>query len=517
MSQGKKGLLKPTLQITALSFLGIILNFLTQLIAAYYFGASPERDAYFAAMTVPTYIAAVLVGSLGAIFLPQYVDVKTQKGTLAANDFLFNAITLTAIFSAAIVLAGMLFSYPVLAVTTPGYTGSQLQLTAELFVIICPTITFQTVSAISGAALQTVHRFVLPALAPVIASLLSLVCVSTLSKYIGIKSLAYGTLTGQGIACMLTIFALRRSVHFRFKIDWRNQHIYKLVTISAPLLFAGLFYRSTSVFERGIASSLPKGSLSFLGYANQITTILAAVTSSGIAATLYPQLSQAWSEKNMDQLRHLFQKGIRVILLISCPISALFVFWGIPIIRILFERGAFTHEVTLAVSSTLAILTIAFIANSLGGVIAKIYYMSGKTMVGSLLEIICTIIHIVSAYLLAGVFFYKGLAMATSVYGLVSITASFVFLHIVIGGMDMKILAKSVLSIFIAALTPILCLNAITHLIGFDVPSASLFFMVLLGLTYCVGYYYLLNLFKTTEMELIHAKLKLYFSKFIAI
>jgi putative peptidoglycan lipid II flippase len=426
MKGEKKGLLKPTIQITVLSLFGIFLNFLTQLVVAYYFGASAERDAYFAAMVMPTYISAILTGSIGVIFLPMYVDVKAKKGEQEAVFFLGNSVILTSLISAIIILLSIFFSKELVSLTAPGFKGEQVSFTSELLTILLPTISFQIISNIAGSVLQVQHRFILPALAPVLSAILILITVAILSPYVGIRSLAYGTLAGNGVICVLTLFSLGKKVVGGFRLNLKDAAVLKLLRISAPLLIAGIFYRLTGVFERGIASYLPDGSISYLGYANQIMIILATVTSSGIATTIYPLLSKAWSLNDLTQVRLLMIKGIRIVLLISLPVSAIFAIFGVQIFQFLFERGAFIHETTLAVSSAFSIMTFAFIANSLGSVVTKIFYLSNKTITAAIAEIGGLLFYLVPAFLLSQSLGYKGMAIATSIGGTLSISLSFI-------------------------------------------------------------------------------------------
>jgi len=76
----QEGLLKPTLQVTILSTLGILVSFITQIIVAHKFGAAMEMDAYFAASVIPDYITTVLLGSLTVIFVPIFIEYETSKG-----------------------------------------------------------------------------------------------------------------------------------------------------------------------------------------------------------------------------------------------------------------------------------------------------------------------------------------------------------------------------------------------------------------------------------------------------
>ncbi len=508
---GTKALIKPTLQVTLMSLLGIAINFVTQLAAAYKFGVSSERDAYFGALVIPTYLIAVLIGSFGMIFLPSYIDIKTNRKAADANVFFFNSVTLVGLVTAVIAIVCSVFARQLLSFTVPGFTGSQLSLSAELLVILMPMVVLQILTTLSGSVLQAQHRFILPALTPLIASMITLASLWTLSGTIGIKSLAYGTLAGNIVSCVITFIVLKKDIDFKW--DIKGKDLAKLVKVSAPLLLAGLFYRLTSVFERGIASFLPEGSVSILGYANQIMIILATITSSGIATTFYPMLSKAWSESNFESLRNLFIKGIRIILIISFPLSVIFTFVGTPLIGFLIERGAIDHVATVAISKTFAILTIALIANNLGGIIAKVFYFSGRTILGSTLEVMSTLSYIGLAFLLSRYFSYKGLAWASSLYTVISISASFISLYFIVGGLNIKKLFSGSALILLSAVIPMLLIVGLLKLINVDVASLNIVIAGVIIVMYLSAYYALLMLFRAEEVEFINNKGKALWTK----
>lgn len=510
MSGEKKGLLKPTIQITALSIVNIVLTFVSQLVVAYYFGATWERDAYFSAVVIPTYLSTLFVSSIGAIFLPVFVDVKTQKGEEPANKFRNNVLSYSLVISFIVSALVVIFSNAIIAITAPGFTMEESRLSSELLSVLSLTIVFQVITNLASSVLQVQHRFILPSLAPLIAAAISLITVLLFTGSFGILSLAYGTLAGSAISAACLLLPLHKIGALKFVWELKNKEISRMIHACIPLFIAGIFYRSTSIFERSIASTLEEGSISFLGYGNQIMFILATLTSSGIAATIYPKLSRAWSEKNLPQIREMYIKSIRIIFLLTLPLSIIFIFWGVPIFTMLFERGAFTQDATYAVSSIFSILTIALIANSLGGVIAKIFYLTQRTLLGSFLEILSTICYVGFAYFLSGLYSYNGIAMAASISTLFTIITSFIFLRTVLKGINIARIANVVIVGLIASLVPIIILESGLVLLGIDLRS-SFSLLVFFVLVFIAGYYLLLKLFNNSEVNLLEDHLRNYF------
>lgn len=498
---------KSTVQITILSVVTILLSFVTQLAVAYYFGATPDRDAYFAALVIPTYISAVLLGSIGFMFLPIYVDIRSKKSDGDANFFLNNSMVFTILLSIFIVALGILFSHTILSVTAPGFRGNQLSLTSNLLIILLPTVLFQILTSIGGSVLQVRGNFLFPALAPVFSALVMLITVLGFNQTIGIKSLAYGTLIGSAVACFLILVPVCRLFTFRFVVRFEEHHILQLIKTSLPLLVGGIFYRLAPIFERSIASSLSQGSVSYLGYANQIMLILAMLTSSGISTTIYPALSKAWSENNLNRVHDLFAKGIRIILLISIPISVVFIFWGVPIIQLLFERGAFTHQATLAISSVFSILTLSLIASSLGNIIAKVFYFSHRTILSTTINCLEVGVYVLLAYTLSSASSYRGLAIASSASTCFSISMSFISLCVILTQYNWQQTLKDIFLISIAGLIPGYLLNQLVHFSNLYLGD-SFFYTGSAIFIYGILYFLLLIAFRFDETELFTKAMK---------
>jgi putative peptidoglycan lipid II flippase len=411
----EKGLLKNTFIITFCSILGIVINFVLQLVIAYYFGASFERDAYFAAIAIPTYLSAIFTGSIGMVFLPKFVDIQQNEGDKQAIQFLRNTLGLTFLLTLFIVVLFTVFSKQILSITAPGFDESMLSSTRSLLIILLPTFLFQIGTTILSSILQINSIFFKPAIAPVIGIFISLIIVVLFSTQIGIKSLAYGSLISSFVAFFIVYHTLNKSnIKIKLKFNFNNHNINALIIVSLPLFLGGIVFRLMPVFERMIASKLPQGSISYLGYANQLLTILATIISSGIATTFFPKMSKAFSLNDMNLLRNSFEMAIISILLVILPISVIFYIYGVSIIQILLERGAFTHEITLAVYSTFVFLLGAFIFQSLGNIVMRVLYLSKKTVWASIIALIEISCYLFGGMWLCNLYSYKGLAIAQS-------------------------------------------------------------------------------------------------------
>ena len=307
----------------------------------------------------------------------------------------------------------VLFSNEIVSLFAQSYNDSQIAFTAKILIIVIPTIIFSVMSNLLGALYQIEHKFVRPALVPIISTIISVLFVIIFSNKIGILGLAFGFLSGSVISFLL-LSPIIRTYNLKFKIKLRNVDILSFVKTVTPLLLTGLLFRSTGVIERIIASSLSEGSVSYLGYSNQILTALLTITASGIAITAYPTLSRLWSENKKNEIEVFFAKTIRVVLLISIPVFISIIVFGDLFIKILFERGAFTSSSTINVGKALSWLMGAFIFQGLGSIVMKVFYLSGKTITVSLIGSIELFIYLLLSFLLSKYYGFIGLAMALS-------------------------------------------------------------------------------------------------------
>lgn len=433
----QRGLLKPTLQITFFSVLGILVSFITQIIIAAKFGTTMDRDAYFAAVVVPGYISVVLLGSLTVTFVPIFIEYETKKSKAEAWIVASIFINLTFLVLFVISCIGFIFAKQLISVTAPGFKGEELSLTAALLRIILPTIIFGGLTNLLSSIYYAEHRFLRPAITPIINAILILLFVVLFSDYWGIRSLAFGCLMGTVVSFLIVVPILFKEGRYHFSLDFRNEGVRQVIRVMAPLVLAGLFYRAGTLIQRMIASTLPTGSISYLGYADRIAHILGGVATLGISTTIFPVMARSWAEKDLAQVREYFAKGIRIIMLITFPIMAIFAAIRVPIIQMVFQRGAFVRKDTLAVANvTLILLAGPFICGGLGNVVWKGFYISQKTKVASLLGVTYTSIYVLLAYFLAKSFSFVGLAWASTIGWVIAILMGMIGMKFIYKGIN---------------------------------------------------------------------------------
>jgi len=152
-------------------------------------------------------------------------------------------------------------------------------------------------------------------------------------------------------------------------------------------------------------------------------------------------------------------------MLTTFPIAMIFVVLRVPIIQVVFERGAFHHRTTIAVANVLLLLLGAFLLSGIGNVTGKVFYISQKTKLRATLGCIYILAYLALSYFLTKYFFYKGLAAASSLYFTLGFVVNMLFSRRIMKGVNGKHLldglTKITLSCLIGCIAIYFCFTSI--------------------------------------------------------
>ncbi len=117
-----------------------------------------------------------------------------------------------------------------------------------------------------------------------------------------------------------------------------------------PIVAGGLLLSSSLVVDQSMAASLASGQVSVLNYGGKVVSVVVAAVAASLATVLLPRFSHLIAAGHWHQLKRTFARYAGAIFALSIPGVALLIALSTPLVRLLFERGAFTPETTVAVS-----------------------------------------------------------------------------------------------------------------------------------------------------------------------
>ena len=434
------GLFQSTLIITFFSVLKIVLGFALQIVLAVKFGARMEMDAYLAASTIPTLITTVLLTSLNVTFVPVFVEYKIKENEAEAWKIASSFINLAFLTLSAISLLGILGGGWLVRLTVPGFdSGSEaFILTANLLRVLFPSIVFSGLAGLLSSVYYSQRKFTLPSLAPALNGLVILLVTFGSASRLGIMSVAVGTLVGSVAQFGLLLPIMLTGKRYHFQLDYCHPGVVKITKLMMPLVVGAVFYKANTVVERFIASRLAEGSISYLGYAFKVANILVTLAAQGFAVSLLPLMSKYAAANDSEGLRKTVSTGIRSVTFVVTPLVVGVAILRVPMIQLLFERGAFDHRATVGTAWALLCYLGWVYAGSIGAILTSVFYSLQETYTVIKVSVIGMLLGIVLAVALSRFIGYAGLALALSVVTVINAGVYVAILRKRLKGIDGK-------------------------------------------------------------------------------
>jgi len=445
-------LFKSALLITIFAFLGLLLSFITQVVVASLFGAGASMDAFLASNAIPQYIIMVIIGSLGLIFVPVFVDYTATGREEEAWQIASSVINLCLLTLGALTVLGMAMPGAILRLTAPGLPDLTHNVAVRVALITWPGLLATSIISLLTGIYQSKSRFGWPAAAAVIVAMLNLGLVVILTKVWGIIGLAIATTVGLFFQVSLLLpIALRRGC-YRFIINWRHPAVLQVLSLLTPLVIANMIAKSTPLLDRFLASSMPEGSISHLGYAFRLLTIASTLIATGITTVVFTRMAVNAAKENLSELRNTISLSLRFMWLAVAPIIALGVALALPFVSAIFQRGKFEAADTDAVSALLKIYLLSLAGGCMGNITGRTFYVLKDTRTLAVIGSIESIAYVIYTVFLARFYGAVGVALGYVLFFNISLLWQIFVIRYKTGKVGGRTVFNSFIRIGVAAL-----------------------------------------------------------------
>lgn len=504
---------KAAVGLMAATLIAKMLGFGRELALASAYGASGTSDAFLVAMNIPAVIFSAIGTSLGTAFIPLYCELDAKQGKKASLKFTNNVFNIVILICLIISGFGAIFTEPIVKLFAVGFKGETLVQAVYFTRVLILGMAFLGMSYIMMAFLQVKENFVIPGLMSVPYNILIIVSIF-LSVMINPNLLPWGTLFGLSLQFVFQFpFAYKKGFRYKPYIDIKDEYLKKMIWLVAPVLIGVAVTQVNTIVDRTIASTLVEGSISALNYATKLNQFVMGMFIVSISSVIYPMLSKLSTENNMKKFKESIVTAVNVVILIIIPISVGAIILATPIVRLLFQRGEFDARATYMTAVALIFYSIGMLGFGLRDILGKIFYSLKDTKTPMVNGIIAMFLNIVLN--LAFVKFTNmqlaGLAFATSISSLVTISLLSVSLRRKIGAFGGKkilsVLIKALISAFIMAFVTRGTYNLLDGILsaGFVQDAIKLGVSVGLG---AIVYAIFIIVFRVDEVKLIFKMLK---------
>ena len=391
-----------------------LLGFVREMVLANYFGAGPVTDAYIMAQSIPNNLMAAVISAVGTSYLPAFSAKNEKEGREAADRFTSQLVDLQLLIIAAVVALGCLLARPLISVFAPGFSGETADLTAWYLRFAFFVLFFSVLTYIFGAWLNYKGVF-LPQIVYAVAANLVLITVVVISASTDRRLLIIGPLASAALTGTAHFIRAKKE-GFRYTPDFSlSEGVKEVIGLAVPIFIGGYVSQINLAIDKILASGLAEGCVSALNYANQIIGSISGLTVTIFVTILYPRLNMAYVQGDHERMSDLSERGIRLIWILAVPLSFGLICYAPDVIRLLFERGAFSAAATKLTSSALVFYSIGLAFLSLNTLITKIYYSMHDTKTAVKCSAVSVLLNIVLNLALVGPMGHAGLALATSI------------------------------------------------------------------------------------------------------
>lgn len=335
-------------------FLGLIAKLaatLKELIIARSFGRGDEVDAFLIAFVLPAFVLNIGMSALGAALVPIFVETRQNHGIEAANRLLANIMLLGSVVLVAVAALLGLLAPLYLPLLGHSFSAAKLELTRELLYMLLPWIIFSGIATLAASVLNASEKFAVPALTPLLTSIVTICLVLFASRRWGVFTLAGGSVIGSLLeAMLLLLFLKKQGLHFTLRWHGFDERIRLVLAQYAPMLTGGILMGMTAVVDQAMAAMLPAGSVAALGYANKIISGMVTLAALALSTATLPYFSRMVAANDWAGCRHTLKRYSVLIVGVAVPFTLLVIAFSRPIVRFLYQRGAFTAADTELVS-----------------------------------------------------------------------------------------------------------------------------------------------------------------------
>jgi putative peptidoglycan lipid II flippase len=358
-----------------------VVGFVRDVMMAAYLGTGPVAEAFLIAFSLPNMFRRFFAeGAFNMAFVPMFAK-KYEAGD-DPQGFARDAYWGMAGVLIAFTLAGMLAMPFLVWAMAAGFVGdARFDLAVTFGTIAFPYILFISLTALLSGMLNATGRFFATSFVPILMNGLFVVAM-LLADHMGWPmglTLAW-TVPVTGVAQLWFTWSAVRRAGFTLPFRWPRltPELRRLAVIAAPAVLAGGVVQINLIVGRQVAS-FTEGAVAWLSYADRLYQLPLGVVGIAVGVVLLPDLSRRLRAGDGAGGQASFNRAIEFALALTLPAAVALMVIALPLISVLFERGAFGPDDTANTALALAVYGLGLPAFVLHKVLQPLFYAREDT------------------------------------------------------------------------------------------------------------------------------------------
>ena len=404
--------------VSLLTVASRVLGVVRDSLAVAIFGTGEVLSTYYTAYRLPNLFRRLLgEGSLTAAFLPTLQEELHERGKTGAFALLNQVTSWLLLVTCGLAGTAMLICSQARHWAT---LSPELGDVADLSVLLFPYLVLVCIAAAFNATLNVFRRFTEPALSPIWLNLAMIVSLGGAGLHWAhtpagqIRWLCAGVLAGGFFQMAVPAGVLMRD-GWRPRFDLTlSPKVKEIARLMIPGFFGTAIYQVNILVAGFLALAVDDSAPTHLFNANRLMELPIGVFAITVTTVVYPLLARHALERKFQEMATDFHRGIRLILAINIPAAVGLALLSEPIIRLIYQHGAFKAADTAAMAPLLRLFAIGLPFFSITNLTVRAFYAVKDTTTPVKVGLIDFAINLALSVTLMGWLGASGLVLAST-------------------------------------------------------------------------------------------------------
>ena len=434
-----------------------VLGMVREMAYAKFMGDGPVAGAFTLAFTIPNLFRRLLgEGALTAAFIPIFKE-KERNASEAEMWRAANAVMSGVLVFSAVVIALVLAGLSLALATTQFDAKTRLML--ELLRVMFPYMGLVCLAAVFMGVLNARGHFFIPALGAALLNVVMIASVFLVAPEFGptldtqIFALAFGVLVAGVAQAGFQLPSLKREGwRLAWVTPWRDETVRAVVTKMGPAIIGVAAFQLNVTLVQLVSFWVDPVIVASFSYAVRLMELPQGVFGISLATYLLTSLSGLAAEKKLPEFRATLGQGLSYLVVVNSLAAVLLLFLAEPIVRLLFERGAFGPESTERAAVALQCLAPGLLAFSMVNILARAFYALGDTRTPMKVSIFCLGVNLLLSVLFINDLRQAGLGLANTITSCLNVWLLFRALRKKLGTLELAEMTRCLKPVLAAAI-----------------------------------------------------------------
>ncbi|MFN6514672.1 MAG: murein biosynthesis integral membrane protein MurJ [Nostoc sp. CreGUA01] len=389
------------------------------------FGVGAAATAYSYAYIIPGFLL-ILLGGVNGPLHSAIVSVLAKRKQQEAAPLVEAVTTLVGGLLLVVTVAQIFLADEIVDLVGHGLDPTTRAIAIQQIRIMAPMALFSGLIGIGFGTLNAANQYWLLSISPLLSSITVVIGIAFMAMqlgkditkpeyaFIGGMVLAWGTLAGAILQWLVQLVVQWRLGlgTLRLRFDFKSPAVQEVIKIMTPATISSGMMPINFATVLYFASPIPGAAAGF-NYANLLVQTPLGIISNIILLPLLPIFAKLAAPEHWDDLKLRIRQGLLLSAVTMLPLGALMVSLSVPIVQVVYERGAFKGDATRLVSQLLIVYGIGMFVYLGRDVLVRVFYALGDGQTPFRISTFNIFLNAALDWILVGPFGAPGLVLAT--------------------------------------------------------------------------------------------------------